>query len=229
MRLDPPAQAVVRKSYLMGGPKLAFGVALKWGEPEGELTTTKEERTVWLMKSISLLAGAICMQAVLATAGSLYDIPLKDIDAKETSLKPYEGKVLLIVNVASHCGYTPQYKALESVYEKYKDKGVVVLGFPCNQFGAQEPGTAEEIKQFCSSKYNVSFPLFEKIEVNGANRHPLYVSLAGKESPYAGDIKWNFSKFLIGRDGKILKRFESKVTPDSPEVTSAIEAALAAK
>jgi len=169
------------------------------------------------------------MQAVLATAGSLYDIPLKDIDAKETSLKPYEGKVLLIVNVASHCGYTPQYKALESVYEKYKDKGVVVLGFPCNQFGAQEPGTAEEIKQFCSSKYNVSFPLFEKIEVNGANRHPLYVSLAGKESPYAGDIKWNFSKFLIGRDGKILKRFESKVTPDSPEVTSAIEAALAAK
>ena len=155
------------------------------------------------------------MQAFLATAGSLYDIPLKDIDAKNTSLKPYEGKVLLIVNVASHCGYTPQYKALESVYEKYKDKGVVVLGFPCNQFGAQEPGTAEEIKQFCSSKYNVSFPLFEKIEVNGENRHPLYVSLAGKDSPFAGDIKWNFSKFLISRDGKVLKRFHRKSPPRS--------------
>ena len=160
---------------------------------------------------------------------SVYDFSVKTAKGDSKSLEDYKGKVMLIVNTASKCGFTPQYKALESVYEKYKDKGVVVLGFPCNQFGAQEPGTAEEIKQFCSSKYNVSFPMFEKIEVNGANRHPLYVSLAGKESPYAGDIKWNFSKFLIGRDGKILKRFESKVSPDSPEVTSAIEAALAAK
>ncbi len=168
------------------------------------------------------------MQILALSAASVSDTTVKDIDGKDVSLKAYRGKVLLIVNVASHCGFTPQYKALEAVYEKYKDKGFAVLGFPCNQFGAQEPGTNEEIKQFCSSKYNVTFPLFDKIDVNGANRHPLYESLAGKSSPYPGDIKWNFSKFLIGRDGTILKRFESKVTPDSPEVTQAIEAALAA-
>lgn len=162
-------------------------------------------------------------------AGSINDIGVKDIDGKSTSLKAYKGKVLLIVNVASHCGFTPQYKALESVYEKYKDQGLVVLGFPCNQFGAQEPGSNEEIKQFCSSKYNVTFPMFDKIEVNGPNRHPLYVSLAGADSAFPGDIKWNFTKFLVGRDGKLIKRFESRVTPDSAEVTSAIEAALAQK
>jgi glutathione peroxidase len=162
-------------------------------------------------------------------AQPIYDIPVKDIDLKTTSLSAYKGKVLLIVNVASKCGLTPQYKSLEAVYEKYKDKGLVVLGFPCNQFGAQEPGTNDEIKQFCSLKYNITFPLFDKIEVNGSGRSPLYVALAGKESPYPGDIKWNFTKFLIGRDGTILKRFDSRTTPDSPEVTAAIEAALSAK
>jgi len=165
----------------------------------------------------------------LLHAGSIYDIPVKDIDGKDTSLAAYKGKVVLIVNVASHCGYTPQYKNLEAVYKKFKDQGFVVLGFPCNQFGGQEPGTNEEIKQFCTSKYDVTFPLFDKIDVNGANRHPLYVALAGETSPFPGNIKWNFTKFLIGRDGKILKRFDSKVTPDSPEATAAIEAALAAK
>lgn len=169
------------------------------------------------------------MQALVLSAGSIHDIPVKDIDGKDTSLKAYQGKVVLIVNVASHCGYTPQYKGLESIYEKYKDKGFVVLGFPCNQFGAQEPGSSTEIKEFCSSKYNVTFPLYSKIEVNGANRHPLYVALAGQQSPFPGDIKWNFSKFLIGRDGKILKRFEPKTTPESPELTSAVETALAEK
>ena len=169
------------------------------------------------------------MSSMLANAGSIHEIAVKDIDGKETSLGAYKGKVLLVVNVASKCGLTPQYKALESTYEKYKDKGLVVLGFPCNQFASQEPGTKEEIRQFCSSKYNVTFPLFDKIEVNGANRHPLYVALAGKDSPYPGDIKWNFGKFLIGKDGKILKRFEPRTTPDSPEVTQAIEAALAEK
>ena len=168
------------------------------------------------------------MQALALSAASVAETTVKDIDGKEVSLKSYRGKVLLIVNVASRCGFTPQYKSLESVYEKYKDKGFAVMGFPCNQFGAQEPGTNEEIKQFCSSKYNVTFPMFDKIEVNGPNRHPLYGTLAGKDSPFPGDIKWNFSKFLIGRDGTILKRFDSKVTPDSPEVTQAIEAALAA-
>jgi glutathione peroxidase len=181
------------------------------------------------MKPTALFAGLLCMQTLALYAGPIHEIPVKDIDGKDTSLKPYEGKVVLVVNVASHCGYTPQYKGLEAVYEKYKDKGFSVLGFPCNQFGAQEPGSADEIKQFCSSKYNVTFPLYTKIDVNGPNRHPLYVALAGKDSPFPGDIKWNFSKFLIGRDGKILKRFEPGATPESPEVTSAIEAALHGK
>ena len=169
------------------------------------------------------------MQSFLASAGSVHQAAVKDIDGKGVSLGAYRGKVLLIVNVASKCGFTPQYKELESVYEKYKDQGLVVLGFPCNQFGGQEPGSNDEIKQFCSSKFNVTFPLFDKIDVNGPNRHPLYNTLAGKDSPYPGDIKWNFSKFLVGRDGTILKRFESRVVPNSPEVTQAIEAALAAK
>jgi glutathione peroxidase len=181
------------------------------------------------MKPSLIILSALLMQSLVASAGALHETAVKDIDGKQTTLNAYKGKVLLIVNVASHCGYTPQYKELESVYEKYKDKGLVVLGFPCNQFGAQEPGTDAEIKQFCSSKYNVTFPMFDKIDVNGPNRHPLYTSLAGKDSPYPGDIHWNFSKFLISRDGKILKRYDSKVVPDSPEVTGAIEAALAEK
>jgi glutathione peroxidase len=181
------------------------------------------------MKSLAFLAALLCMQTLALAATSIYDIPLKNIEGKDTSLKAYKGKVLLIVNVASKCGLTPQYKALEAVYEKYKDKGFAVLGFPCNQFGGQEPGTNDEIKQFCSMNYSVHFPLFDKLDVNGPNRHPLYSALAGSESPYSGDIKWNFGKFLIGRDGKILNRFEPRTVPDAPEVTAAIEAALAAK
>ena len=162
-------------------------------------------------------------------AQPIYNIPLQDIDGNATSLAPYKGKVMLIVNVASHCGFTPQYTALEAVYQKYKDQGLVVCGFPCNQFGGQEPGTDTEIKQFCTAKYDVTFPMFDKLEVNGDNRHPLYVLLAGKDSPFPGDIRWNFTKFVVGRDGKILNRFDSKVKPDSDEVTTAIETALAAK
>ena len=167
--------------------------------------------------------------STLLHAGSIYDLAVKDIDGKDTTLAAYKGKVVLIVNVASKCGFTPQYKNLEAVYQKYKDQGFVVLGFPCNQFGGQEPGTNEEIKQFCTSKYDVTFPLFDKIEVNGANRHPLYEALASETSPFPGNIKWNFTKFLIGKDGKIVNRFDSKVKPDAPEATAAIEAALAAK
>jgi glutathione peroxidase len=180
------------------------------------------------MKTLALLAALFFMQ-IVANAESIYDIKLTDIDGKPTSLNAYKGKALLIVNVASKCGYTKQYSGLEAVHQKYKDKGFAVLGFPCNQFGGQEPGSNAEIKEFCSSKFNVTFPLFDKINVNGAKRHPLYTSLAGEKSPFPGDIKWNFNKFLIGKDGKILKRFDSKATPDSPEVTEAIEAALAAK
>ena len=131
--------------------------------------------------------------------------------------------------MASKCGLTPQYSALQSVYEKYKDKGLVVLGFPSNDFNGQEPGTAAEIKEFCTSKYNVTFPLFQKGSVNGAERQPLYTALTGKDSPFPGDVKWNFGKFLISRDGKIVGRFDPKQKPDSEEVTKAIETALAAK
>jgi glutathione peroxidase len=180
------------------------------------------------MMTFLILCGILLLQGVYARAAdSLFDIPLKDIDGKPTSLKPYQGKVLLIVNVASECGYTPQYAGLEALFEKYKDQGLVVLGFPCNQFGGQEPGSNEQIKQFCSSKYQVTFPLFDKIEVNGPNRHELYAVLAGEGSPFPGNIKWNFNKFLIGRDGKILGRYESKVKPDSPELVKRVETALA--
>lgn len=182
------------------------------------------------MKTMFLLVAITLFQVVAAGAAqTLYDIPLKDIDGKDTSLKPYQGKVLLIVNVASKCGFTPQYAALEALYQKYQARGLVILGFPCNQFGAQEPGTDAQIKQFCSSKYNVTFPMFDKLEVNGPERHPLYLALAGPDSPYPGNIRWNFTKFLVSRDGKIIDRFDSKVTPESPQVAQAVEAALASK
>lgn len=167
--------------------------------------------------------------AMAATmANSVYDFTLKDIDGKPASLAQYRGKVLLLVNVASRCGLTPQYEGLEKLYLKYKDRGLVILGFPANNFGAQEPGTNEEIKTFCSLKYNVTFPMFSKISVKGDDIHPLYKYLTDKETDpeFAGEIKWNFNKFLVGRDGKIVARFEPKVTPDSPEVSQGIEKAL---
>ena len=176
-----------------------------------------------------IVTAALAIATSAVAADSLFDIPLKDIDGKDASLKTYQGNVLLVVNVASHCGFTPQYAGLEATYKKYSFQGLVVCGFPCNQFGGQEPGTDADIKEFCTAKYNVTFPMFDKLEVNGANRHPLYVALAGASSPFPGNIKWNFTKFLIGRDGRILARFDSKVKPDSEEMTKAVEAALAAK
>jgi glutathione peroxidase len=177
-----------------------------------------------------LLLGVFSATSVLSADKSLYDIPLKDINGKDTSLKTYAGKVILVVNVASQCGFTKQYKPLEAVYQKYKDKGLVIAGFPSNDFGQQEPGTNEEIKQFCSSKYNVTFPLFDKVVVkSGKEQHPLYTALSGKDAPFPGDVKWNFGKFLLGRDGKIIARFDSKDEPDSEKVTKAINEALAAK
>ncbi|MEY2427694.1 MAG: glutathione peroxidase [Verrucomicrobiota bacterium] len=181
------------------------------------------------MRILFVFAALLLMQIIAVGAGAIQDASFKDMEGRKTSLKAYKGKVLLVVNVASKCGLTPQYEALEAAHEKYKDKGFTVLGFPCNQFGGQEPGTNEEIKQFCSSKYHVTFPIFDKIDVNGPQRHPLYTGLAGKDSPFPGDIKWNFGKFLIGRDGTIIQRFEPNTKPDAPEVTSAIEAALAQK
>src|SRR5688572_12253082 len=180
------------------------------------------------MKTLSLVC-ALLFASMTFAASSIYDIPLKDINGKDTSLKDYKGKVMLIVNVASFCGNTPQYAGLENLYQKYKDKGFVVLGFPCNQFGKQEPGSNEEIKEFCSKKYNVTFPMFDKIDVKGADQHALYKELSGKDSPFPGDVGWNFGKFLVGRDGKILKRIDPRTKPESPEVVKAIEDALAAK
>ena len=175
------------------------------------------------------LLGLFLLLAMTARTQTLLDVPLKDIDGKDTTLAAYRGRVLLIVNVASECGFTRQYKGLQALFAKYQEKGLTVLGFPCNQFGGQEPGSNREIKNFCTDTFHVTFPLFDKLDVNGAKRHPLYVALAGDASPFPGDITWNFNKFLIGRDGAILQRFDSTAEPDSAAVVSAIEAALAAK
>jgi glutathione peroxidase len=175
-----------------------------------------------------LVFAGVAVTAALFGASNVLDFTLNSIDGKPAPLSQYQGKVVLIVNVASKCGYTPQYTGLEKIYEKYKDKGFVILGFPANNFGAQEPGTNEEIKTFCSSKYSVTFPMYAKISVKGADIHPLYQFLTDKQTnpAGAGDIKWNFTKFLVGKDGKVIARFESAVTPESPEVTGAIEKAL---
>ena len=181
---------------------------------------------------LSFLFAGLLAQAVSAdtvTPDKLQSIALRDIDGHETSLKAYQGKVVLLVNVASKCGFTPQYEGLEAIYEKYKDKGFVIVGVPSNDFGGQEPGTADEIKSFCSSKFNVTFPLMEKVHVRGPQKHPLYVALTGSDAKYPGDVKWNFGKFLIGRDGQVLSRYDSPVKPESAELTAAIESALAAK
>ncbi|NDQ57243.1 MAG: glutathione peroxidase [Acidipila sp.] len=166
--------------------------------------------------------------ASLPAASNLYEFTLPAIDGKPMPLADYKGKVLLLVNVASRCGYTPQYTALESIYEKYKDQGFVILGFPANNFGAQEPGTNDEIKTFCSTKYSVKFPLYGKISVKGRDQAPLYQFLTSKTSnpAVAGGIKWNFTKFLVDRNGNVVQRFEPEVTPDSAEVTRAIEKLL---
>jgi glutathione peroxidase len=182
------------------------------------------------MKSSTIVASLLFAATILAkTMAPVQEIPLKDIEGKPTTLGAFAGKTILLVNVASKCGYTPQYEALEAVHQKYKDRGFTVVGVPCNDFGAQEPGSNKDIKEFCSSKYNVTFPLMDKIHVKGAEQHPLYAYLTGKEAAYPGDIKWNFGKFLIGPDGKVLKRWDSAVKPDSKEVTDAIEASLAKK
>jgi glutathione peroxidase len=163
--------------------------------------------------------------AMVSTNTSIHEFTVNDIDGKPVKLDSYKGKVVLVVNVASRCGNTPQYEGLEKLYKQHKDKGFVVLGFPANNFMGQEPGTETEIKQFCSSKYNVTFPMFSKISVKGSNIHPLYQYLTQNSTPN-GEVQWNFGKFLIGKDGKILARFDPGVQPNSPEVTSAVEKAL---
>lgn len=160
---------------------------------------------------------------------NLYSFTMKDIDGKNVSLADYRGKVLLLVNVASKCGFTGQYEGLESLYKRYKDRGLVILGFPANDFLWQEPGTDAEIKTFCSLKFGVTFPMFSKISVKGSDMHPLYQYLTAKETnpQFAGAISWNFNKFLVGRDGKILARFGSRTTPADKDLVEAVEKALA--
>ncbi len=160
----------------------------------------------------------------------IHDIPLKTLDGEDSSLGAYSGKALLAVNVASKCGLTPQYSGLERLQERFGGRGFSVVGFPCNQFGGQEPGSAEEIQTFCSTTYGVSFPLFEKLDVNGENRHALYAELAEKADAdgQAGDVQWNFEKFLISPEGEVLARFRPRTEPEDEAVVKAIEAALSA-
>lgn len=182
------------------------------------------------MKLALTLALAVLTQLAAAQTKPLADIPLQDLAGKDTSLKPHAGKVLLIVNVASQCGATPQYGGLEALHQKYGARGLAVLGFPCNDFGAQEPGTAAEIKQFCTTNYKVTFPLFAKIHcADGPEQHPLFTALTSKGSVLPGPVTWNFSKFLVGRDGKLLARFDTGTEPDDAALVKAIEQALAAK
>jgi glutathione peroxidase len=162
---------------------------------------------------------------------SVLDFSMKDIEGKDIPLSKFQGKVLLIVNTASQCGLTPQYKGLQEVYQKYKEQGFEVLAFPANEFGKQEPGTDNQIKEFCATNYKVSFPLFSKIVVKGKGIHPLYAFLTSESTDpkFAGPIGWNFAKFLVNRKGEVIARFEPSVRPESPEVTGAIEKALAEK
>ncbi|HZW37807.1 MAG TPA: glutathione peroxidase [Ignavibacteriaceae bacterium] len=184
---------------------------------------------------ISIFIIAVFVNANISTKGNqsknknldskndINGIVVKDIDGNDVNLSDYKGKVLLIVNVASKCGYTPQYKGLESLYEKYKDKGFEILAFPCNDFGGQEPGTNEEIKDFCSSNFNVKFKLFDKIKVLGSEKSPLYEVLTNNDVTGKGEIKWNFEKFLISKDGKIISRYPSNVEPESRVLIDEIE------
>jgi glutathione peroxidase len=174
-------------------------------------------------------AGAFLIMAVTAFAASnVYDFTLDALNGTPIPLANFKGKVILMVNVASQCGYTPQYEGLQALYVKYKDKGLVIAGFPANNFGEQEPGTNQEIGAFCRSKYGVTFPMFAKISVKGADQAPLYRFLTDKTAnpKTGGEIQWNFTKFLVDRNGKLIERFEPGVEPQSAELVSAIEAAL---
>jgi glutathione peroxidase len=180
------------------------------------------------LASAFVLCLSLAATAFAAPTAKVYDYTLKSIDGEPTRFTQFHGKVLLLVNVASSCGFTPQYKALEAIYEKYKDRGLVIVGIPANNFANQESGTDAEIKTFCSKKYNVTFPMMSKVSVLGTDKTPLYQYLTDKSTDpaFSGDIKWNFTKFLFDRNGKPVARFEPAITPDSPQVVAAIESAL---
>jgi glutathione peroxidase len=185
------------------------------------------------MKNLRLffVVTALLGTTLMAADKTIYDFTLNSIDGQPMPLSSFKGKVVLLVNVASKCGFTPQYTALEALYEKYKGRGFVIVGIPANNFGAQEPGTNAEIKTFCESKYHVTFPMMAKVSVKGSDITPLYQFLTDKSAnpKTGGEIGWNFTKFLVDTDGKVVARFDSKVEPDSPDVSSAIEKALASR
>jgi glutathione peroxidase len=176
------------------------------------------------------IASAFLLLAAFASAaesaGGLLEVPLKDIDGKVTTLGAGGGKAWLVVNVASQCGYTRQYTGLQELYGRYKDAGLVVAGFPCNDFGGQEPASEKDIKKFCQANFQVTFPMFAKVAVKGPDAHPLFAKLTGKEAGHPGPVSWNFHKFLIGADGKLIARFGSDVEPGSEDLEKAIEKAL---
>ncbi len=178
------------------------------------------------MKKLLSVVIATCALVINVGATPVADAPFKTMDGKDSSLKDYAGKVVLVVNVASKCGNTKQYDPLEALYKKYSPQGLVILGFPCNDFGGQEPGTNEEIITFCSTKYAVTFPILDKLHVKGPEQAPLYAALTGPGAKFPGDVKWNFGKFLIGKDGEVVARFEPKTLPNDPAVVAAIEGAL---
>ncbi|MDX1679696.1 MAG: glutathione peroxidase [Akkermansiaceae bacterium] len=182
-----------------------------------------------MMRLLQSLLGIGSVTLATSHAADLTAIPFETIQGDKTSLADYKGKVVLVVNTASRCGLTEQYAALEGLQDKYGKQGFTVIAFPCNDFGKQEPGSHEEIQEFCETKFAVSFPLMAKISVKGENQHPLYTALTGKDGVFPGKVTWNFGKFLIGKDGKAIARFEPRQKPDSPEIVEAIEKALAAK
>jgi len=179
------------------------------------------------MKKLFVLL-ALLGTTLMAAEKTVYDFTLNSIEGQATPLASFKGRLVLLVNVASRCGFTPQYAGLEALYEKYKDRGFVIVGIPANNFGAQEPGSNQEIKTFCTSKYHVTFPMMAKVSVKGSDITPLYAFLTDKavNPKTGGDIGWNFTKFLIGPDGKVIARFDSEVEPDSKDLTSTIEKAL---
>jgi glutathione peroxidase len=200
--------------YILGGLLTAIGLVSGGGSSdllELSLAQAKQE-------------GAILMAA---QTPMVYDFTLNDIDGKPVSLSQFRGKVLLLVNTASFCGNTPQYTDLEKMYEQYREKGFEILAFPANNFGQQEPGTNEEIKTFCYTKYSLSFPLFSKISVKGSDKHPLYRYLT-EQSPFSGEVEWNFQKYLIDRSGKVVARYHHRTKPLAPEIAQDVERALTA-
>jgi glutathione peroxidase len=175
---------------------------------------------------VSLFTGIFGLSNSTTNEPNILKFVVKDINHKDVKLSDYKGKVLLIVNVASKCGFTKQYEGLEKIYEKYKDKGFVILGFPCNDFGGQEPGTNEEIKEFCSLNYSVTFPMFDKVKVLGDEKAPLFEVLTNNSKTGKSNIKWNFEKFIIDKEGNVIDRFRSITTPESEKITSLIELEL---